>query len=144
MNHQDALQALTRAGGWRKSTRSQGANDCVEITDQVPGWVGVRDSKLADASPVLAVTVEQWRLFRTSVRDGRIDAGQPLRVRTAPEVITFPRGPVRTVWHLRHRDTGVELHYTAGERDAFLAGLVAGEMAVSAPASGSELATLVS
>jgi hypothetical protein len=33
----------------------------VEITTELTGWVGVRDSKLGAASPVLAVTPAQWR-----------------------------------------------------------------------------------
>ena len=39
MKHHDTLAALNSAAGWRKSTRSQQANACVEVTDQVPGWI---------------------------------------------------------------------------------------------------------
>jgi hypothetical protein len=61
MNRDHARAALTTAAGWRKSSYSWGANGCVEITTELPGWVGVRDSKLGPASPLLAVTTAQWR-----------------------------------------------------------------------------------
>jgi len=54
MSTEAARAALTATAstGWRKSTRSGGQNGCVEI-NRVPGYAGVRDSKLGDASPVL-------------------------------------------------------------------------------------------
>jgi hypothetical protein len=61
MNHDHALAALTTAAGWHKSRYSQGINGCVEITTELPGWVGVRDSKLGPASPLLAIPTAQWR-----------------------------------------------------------------------------------
>ena len=61
MNHDHALAALITAAGWRKSSYSWGENNCVEITTELPGWVGVRDSKLGTASPLLAVTTAAWR-----------------------------------------------------------------------------------
>jgi Domain of unknown function (DUF397) len=61
MNHDEALAALATAAGWHKSRYSQGANGCVEITTELPGWVGIRDSKLGTDSPLLAVTTAQWR-----------------------------------------------------------------------------------
>ncbi len=70
MNHDQAAAALTIAAGWRKSRYSQGANNCVEVTTEVPGWVGVRDSKLGTASPLLAVTHSQWRATLTAAQAG--------------------------------------------------------------------------
>jgi hypothetical protein len=61
MKHDQAAAALTTAAGWRKSSYSQGQNGCVEVTTELPGWVGVRDSKLGTASPVLACTRPEWR-----------------------------------------------------------------------------------
>lgn len=61
MNHDHTLAALTTAAGWRKSSYSQAINGCVEVTTELPGWVGVRDSKLGTDSPVLACTRSQWR-----------------------------------------------------------------------------------
>jgi hypothetical protein len=66
MNHQAAQAALTHTSGWRTSSYSQGANDCMEITTEVPGWVSVRDSKLGTNSPVLAFPVSQWHTTLTA------------------------------------------------------------------------------
>jgi Domain of unknown function (DUF397) len=60
MNHQAARVALTQASGWRKSSYSIAQNDCVEITTEIPGWVGVRNSKLGTDGPMLAFTLSQW------------------------------------------------------------------------------------
>ncbi|GAB4107550.1 DUF397 domain-containing protein [Micromonospora taraxaci] len=48
---------------WRKSTRSgpDGGN-CVEVADNLPGLVAVRDSK-DPAGPVLVFTPGAWRTF---------------------------------------------------------------------------------
>ncbi len=72
MNHQTALRALSQASGWRKSTYSIGENDCVEITTEVPGWVGVRDSTLGPASPLLAVPRPEWRAILAASQDGKL------------------------------------------------------------------------
>lgn len=74
MNHQAASAALRQATGWRKSSYSKGDNDCVEITASVPGWIGVRDSKLGPASPILAFTTAEWAAFLAGVRDHEFDA----------------------------------------------------------------------
>lgn len=70
MNHDQALAVLTTATGWRKSRYSQAANNCVEVTAEPTGWVGVRDSKLDTRSPVLAVASADWHAFLASVRVG--------------------------------------------------------------------------
>ncbi|MDW5323805.1 DUF397 domain-containing protein [Plantactinospora sp. KLBMP9567] len=56
---------------WRKSTRS-GSNggDCVEVADNLPGVVAVRDSK-DPAGPVLTFGRERWRRFLAGTRAGR-------------------------------------------------------------------------
>jgi len=60
MNYRDTLG---RASSWYKSSHSERATGCVETATEVAGWVGVRDSKLGSASPVLAVSVTAWRGF---------------------------------------------------------------------------------
>ncbi|KOX03943.1 DUF397 domain-containing protein [Micromonospora profundi] len=48
---------------WRKSTRSGGSGgNCVEVTDNLPGVVGVRDSK-APTGPALAFAPAAWAAF---------------------------------------------------------------------------------
>lgn len=51
---------------WRKSSYSKGQNTCVEVAT-VPGQVGIRDSKLGAASPILTVTTAQWHALLTEV-----------------------------------------------------------------------------
>ncbi|MBW4702728.1 MULTISPECIES: DUF397 domain-containing protein [unclassified Micromonospora] len=48
---------------WHKSTRSSGnSGDCVEVADNLPGVVAVRDSK-DPSGPVLAFDPTTWRSF---------------------------------------------------------------------------------
>ncbi|WP_406106603.1 DUF397 domain-containing protein [Micromonospora globbae] len=53
---------------WRKSSRS-GSNggSCVEVADNLPGVVGVRDSK-DPTGPVLTFTPRAWRAFVAHAR----------------------------------------------------------------------------
>lgn len=54
---------------WRKSTRSSSnGGDCVEVADNLPGVVGVRDSK-DPAGPALLFTPTAWRAFVAGVSD---------------------------------------------------------------------------
>jgi hypothetical protein len=55
---------------WRKSTRS-GSNggDCVEVADNLPGLVAVRDSK-DPTGPALTFGPAQWTDFLIEVRAG--------------------------------------------------------------------------
>ena len=56
--HMDLTGAI-----WHKSTRSSGNHgNCVEVADNLPGVVGVRDSK-DQAGPVLTFTPAAWRSF---------------------------------------------------------------------------------
>ncbi|MGW4467576.1 DUF397 domain-containing protein [Micromonospora sp. NPDC004704] len=48
---------------WRKSTRSNGnGGDCVEIADNLPATICVRDSKDRQG-PALTFTPTAWRAF---------------------------------------------------------------------------------
>jgi hypothetical protein len=48
---------------WHKSTRSSGnSGNCVEVADNLPGVVGVRDSK-DPTGPALVFTQTTWRGF---------------------------------------------------------------------------------
>ncbi|MEV4627831.1 DUF397 domain-containing protein [Micromonospora sp. NPDC049523] len=52
---------LSRAR-WRKSTRSNASGTCVEVADNLPGVVAVRDSK-DPSGPVLTFEPDAWRGF---------------------------------------------------------------------------------
>lgn len=58
---------------WQKSTRS-GSNggQCVEVAQNLPGMVAVRDSKNPDGHK-LVVSPAHWRAFAADVRAGRFD-----------------------------------------------------------------------
>jgi hypothetical protein len=45
---------------------------CVEVAVQ-DGWVGVRDGKQGDDSPVLTFTAEEWQSFLQGVKAGAFD-----------------------------------------------------------------------
>ncbi|MBY8872699.1 DUF397 domain-containing protein [Micromonospora sp. PLK6-60] len=52
---------------WRKSSRSSGnGGACIEVADNLPGVVGVRDSK-DPAGPVLTFAPDSWRTFVAGV-----------------------------------------------------------------------------
>ncbi|MDG4800517.1 DUF397 domain-containing protein [Micromonospora sp. WMMD980] len=54
---------------WRKSTKSgNNGGDCVEVADNLPGVVGVRDSK-DSTGPVLAFAPASWRAFIAQVAE---------------------------------------------------------------------------
>ncbi|MEU7619406.1 DUF397 domain-containing protein [Micromonospora rifamycinica] len=55
---------------WRKSTRSGGSGgDCVEVADNLPGVIGVRDSK-DQAGPALRFPPTAWSAFVGDLRGG--------------------------------------------------------------------------
>ncbi|WP_405432739.1 DUF397 domain-containing protein [Micromonospora sp. NBC_00617] len=56
---------------WRTSTKSGGnGGDCVEVADNLPGVVLVRDSKDRDGA-TLTFNPQSWRSFVAMARDAR-------------------------------------------------------------------------
>ncbi|WP_422744448.1 DUF397 domain-containing protein [Micromonospora sp. WMMD754] len=57
---------------WRKSTRSDNAGNCVEVADNLPGVVLVRDSK-DPSGPTLTLTADTWQSLVAHLRRARLD-----------------------------------------------------------------------
>ncbi|MGX7669059.1 DUF397 domain-containing protein [Plantactinospora sp. DSM 117369] len=57
---------------WRKSSRSNAnAGNCVEVAGNLPGVIGVRDSK-DPAGPVLTFAPAAWRSFVDTMRTRQV------------------------------------------------------------------------
>jgi len=54
---------------WRKSRRSDGDGNCVEVARATDGTVGVRDSK-DTTGPILEFDPATWRAFTDDIRCG--------------------------------------------------------------------------
>ncbi|GAA2628538.1 DUF397 domain-containing protein [Streptomyces vastus] len=52
---------------WRKASASGAEHDCVEIADNIPTLVPVRDSK-RPTGPVITFTSHAWRTFIAHLR----------------------------------------------------------------------------
>jgi hypothetical protein len=57
---------------WRKSTRSGSTGNCVEVADNLPGVIAVRDSK-DPSGPALIFTPAEWDAFIGGAKDGEFD-----------------------------------------------------------------------
>ncbi len=62
---------LTHAA-WRKSTRSNDGGNCVEVADNLPGVIAVRDSK-NPTGPALTFSPSEWAAFTSGVKDGEFN-----------------------------------------------------------------------
>jgi len=57
---------------WVKSSLSFANGNCVEVSDQPGGAIGVRNSR-DSAGPVLRFTPDEWQAFLGGVRNGEFD-----------------------------------------------------------------------
>jgi hypothetical protein len=65
--------AGTRSGSiWTKSSVSYANGNCVEVSDQPGGSVGVRSSRDREG-PVLRFSPQEWQAFLCGVRNGEFD-----------------------------------------------------------------------
>ncbi|MGH3869967.1 MAG: DUF397 domain-containing protein [Pseudonocardiaceae bacterium] len=68
MRYKDAVATLAATTNWHKASFSQGQeNGCLEV-GSVAGLVGVRDTKLGAASPILAFTPTEWDAFLVDIK----------------------------------------------------------------------------
>lgn len=70
MRHADVNAALAAADNWYKSSFSGGDNGGCVAVGAVPGFVGVRDTKIGSTGPVIAFTDRGWQAFLSAVRTG--------------------------------------------------------------------------
>ncbi|MFF3442890.1 DUF397 domain-containing protein [Streptosporangium sp. NPDC002721] len=56
---------------FRKSSRSGGGDNCVEVATNLPGLIAVRDSK-DPTGPMLTFSPTTWNNFLTGIRSGEI------------------------------------------------------------------------
>ena len=56
---------------WRKSSRSNNGGNCVEVADNLPGIVGLRDSK-DPTGPALTFDPRAWAAFVHGVKAGAL------------------------------------------------------------------------
>ncbi|GGX62410.1 DUF397 domain-containing protein [Streptomyces hiroshimensis] len=56
---------------WRKSSHSGNGTECVEVSDDLPGVVPVRDSK-RKSGPIITFTGAAWTSFVDEIQSERI------------------------------------------------------------------------
>ncbi|HZF77173.1 MAG TPA: DUF397 domain-containing protein [Acetobacteraceae bacterium] len=67
MSRDPSVPALPSEATWRASSHSGGQGNCVEVADDVPGMVPVRDSK-RPAGPVVGFGPDAWAAFLDHLR----------------------------------------------------------------------------
>jgi hypothetical protein len=57
---------------WRRSSRSPDSGQSIEIADNLPGIIAMRDSRDPDG-PALVFTLREWEAFVGGAKDGEFD-----------------------------------------------------------------------
>lgn len=65
------MQQMISELAWRKSSYSSGNDQCVEVADNVPGLIPVRDSK-QPTGPRLDFSADAWITFVNAVKADRV------------------------------------------------------------------------
>lgn len=60
---------------WKKSSRSNGQANCVEVATNLPGVVAVRDSKDPEGA-ALVFTLAEWRAFISGCAGGEFEINE--------------------------------------------------------------------
>lgn len=111
---------------YRPSSYSGDGANCVEAAPHSAG-VSVRDSKNRDG-PTIECTFSGWAQFVRETLYGLPNANGEIVITEEEEVWTYDKvGTKVTCWHLHAVNFGVVLHFTAGERAAFISGARDGE-----------------
>jgi Domain of unknown function (DUF397) len=100
---------------WRKSSRSYGSGECVEVAAPSGKRIVVRDSKNVQGT-VLMFSSAQWNAFVAGIRNGRV--GRARRGAPGPKASTAP-----TRSSVSHQDV------TLGNVSLYTVGPVVAEMA---------------
>lgn len=67
MSHAPGILPSTPEAVWRTSSYSGGQGDCVEVADNIPALIPVRDSK-RPTGPTLAFSPSSWTAFVAHLR----------------------------------------------------------------------------
>jgi Domain of unknown function (DUF397) len=65
-------RSIMTSSTWVKSSLSYANGNCVEVSDQPGGTIGVRNSRDSEG-PVLRFTPDEWQAFLGGVRNGEFD-----------------------------------------------------------------------
>ncbi|MET7794740.1 DUF397 domain-containing protein [Micrococcus luteus] len=67
MSQDHDIHPVLAGATWRASSYSGGQGNCVEVADNIPTLIPIRDSK-RPAGPVIAFTPHAWRPFVAHLR----------------------------------------------------------------------------